>query len=189
MDPNQEVFVVHVATLSSEMVIYPSRLAQIASLKAKEASVTVLAEYLDCANVFSEKLAAILSEHTEINTHAIKLEKGKQSPYEPIYILGPVELETLKTYIETHLKTGFIRPSKSFAGAFIFFDKKPDGSLHLCVDYWGLNNLTIKNQYLLPLIGKSLDWLGQVKMIIQLDLTSAYHQMRIKKGDKWKMAF
>ena len=33
----------------------------------------------------------------------------------------------------------------------------------------------IKNRYPLPLIGKSLDWLGQVKQFTQLDLISAYH--------------
>ena len=46
-----------------------------------------------------------------------------------------MELEILKTYIETHLKTGFIQPSKSPAGAPILFDKKPDGNLRLCVHY------------------------------------------------------
>ncbi len=95
-----------------------------------------------------------------------------------------MELETLKTYIETHLKTGFIQPSKSPAGAPIFFDKKPNGSFHLCVDYWGLNNLTIKNRYPLPLISEVLDRLGRAKRFTQLDLTSAYHRMRIREGDE-----
>ena len=104
-----------------------------------------------------------LPENTGINKHAIELVEGKQPPNGPIYSLGPVELEMLKAYIETHLKTGFIRPSKSPVGASIFFDKKPDGSLRLCIDYRGLNNLTIKNWYPLPLIGESLDWLGHAK--------------------------
>ena len=56
-----------------------------------------------------------------------------------------MKMETLKTYIKTHLKPGFIQFSKFFANAPIFFDKKLDGSLCLCVDYWSLNNLTIKN--------------------------------------------
>ena len=90
----------------------------------------------------------------------------------------------MKTYIETHLKTGFIRPSKSPAGAPILFDKKPDGSLRLCVNYRGLNNLTIKIRYLLPLIGESLDWLGREKRFTQLDLTGAYHRMKIREGDE-----
>ncbi len=87
-----------------------------------------------------------LPEITGINTHAIELVGGKQPLYGPIYSLSQVELETLKTYIETHLKTGFIRPSKSPADAPILFDKKLDGSLRLNVDYRGLNNLTVKNQ-------------------------------------------
>ena len=126
----------------------------------------------------------MLSERIEFNEHVIDLEDGKQLPYGPIYSLGLVELETLKTYIKTHLKTGFIRPSKSPAGAPILFDKKSDGSLRLCVDYRGLNNLTIKNRYPLPLIGESLDRLGRAKRFTQLDLTSAYHRMRIKEGDE-----
>ena len=74
-----------------------------------------------------------------------------------MYSLGLVELETLKTYIETNLKNSFIRYSKSPGGASIFFDKKLDGSLRLCVDYRGLNNLTIKNRYLLLLVREFLD--------------------------------
>ena len=50
----------------------------------------------------------MLSERTELNEYGIDLENGKQPSYGPIYSLGPGELETLKTYIETHLKTGFI---------------------------------------------------------------------------------
>ena len=86
-----------------------------------------------------------------------------------------MELETLKAYIETNLANGFIKPSKSLAGAPILFDRKLDGSLRLYVDYRGLNNLTIKNLYPLPLIGESLDRLGRAKQFIQLDLTSAYY--------------
>ncbi len=95
-----------------------------------------------------------------------------------------MELETLKAYIENNLANGFIRPSQSPAGALIFFDKKPDGSLRLCMDYQGLNNLTIKNWYLLPLVGESLDRLGRARHFTQLDLTNAYYQMRIREGNE-----
>ncbi len=129
-------------------------------------------------------MAAELSEYTGINNYAIELVNDWQPPYDPIYNLGPVELETLKAYIENNLANDFIRPSKSPAEAPILFDKKPNGSLKLCVDYQGLNNLTIKNQYLLPLVGESLDQLGRARRFTQLDLTNAYHRMRIREGDK-----
>ena len=143
MDENSETFVVHVASLNLVPGIYPDREAQIASLLTEE--VKIPDKDSDFTDVFSEEKALVLPERTKLNEHAIDLEDGNQPPYGPIYSLGQVELETLKTYIGTHLKTGFIRPSKSPAGALIFFDKKPNGSLHLCVDYRGLNNLTIKN--------------------------------------------
>ena len=98
-----------------------------------------------------------------MNEHAIESKEGKQLSFKPIYSLGPVELETLKTYIKTNLANGFIWLSKSLAKAPIFFNQKPDESFCLCVKYWGLNNITIKNQYLLPLIGELLDQLSQAK--------------------------
>ena len=95
-----------------------------------------------------------------------------------------MELETLKAYIKNNLINNFIRPSKSPAGAPILFDKKPDGSQKLCVDYQGSNNLTTKNWYPLSLVGESLDRLGQAWQFTQIDLINAYHQMKIQEGYK-----
>ena len=86
----------------------------------------------------------MLPKYIEINIHVIDLEKGKQPLYESIYSLKMVELETLKTYIKTNLANSFICSSKSPTGAPIF-NKKSDGSLWLCVNYWDFNNITIKN--------------------------------------------
>ena len=185
--PDKEAFVIYVAYLGAKISIDPAREAQMALLLAEE--ISVLKEYADFSDVFSKKLVVVLLKRSDINKHAITLETGKQPPYGPIYSLGPMELEILNTYIKTNLANRFIRPSKSPARAPIFFVRKPDGSLRLCVDYYGLNNLTIKNWYSLPLIGESLDWLRKVKRFIQLDLTSAYHCMRIMKGDQWKTDF
>ena len=157
LDPNREVFLVHVATITSQMAIHLTRQAQIALLQAEIASVTVPEEYSNYADVFSENLAMVLSEHTKINTHTINHEEDKQPPYGSIYGLGPLEIETLKTYIETNLANGFICSSKSPASTLILFNQKPDRSLRLCINYRGLNNLTIKNRYSLSLIGESLD--------------------------------
>ena len=107
--------------------------------------------------VFLFNLAVKLLENASINEHAIDLIESKQPSCRPIYSPGSVELETLKDCIETHLKTDFIWSSKSFAGASFLFDKKLKASFWLCVNYRGLNNLTIKDLKLLPLIGEALD--------------------------------
>ncbi len=149
-----------------------------------EAPTKVPSEYANFADAFSLKLAVKLPEHIGINDHAIKLVDDWQPPYGPIYSLKPMELEILKAYIENNLASDFIMPSKSPSGTPIFFDKKPDGSLRLCIDYQGLNNLTIKNQYPLPLVRESLDRLGWARRFTQLDLINAYYQMRIREGDE-----
>ena len=190
LDENFETFVVHVASLrSTPLDVYPSGRPQISGLIAEETPTRVPNEYANFADVFSPDLAAELPEHTGINDHTIKLVDDQQPPYGLIYSLGPVELKTLKAYIETNLVNGFIRPSTSPVGTPILFDGKSDGLLRLCVDYQGLNNLTIKNRYLLPLIWESLNRLGKARRFTQLELTSTYHRMRIRKEDEWKTTF
>ena len=179
LNPKHETYVVHVVAFNStplaSLNVHLFRRPQISGLIAEEAPTKVSAEYLDFADVFSLDLASKLPKHTGINNHAIELVKGQQPPYGPIYSLGPVELETLKAYIQTNLANGFIKPLKSPAGALILFDRKSDGFFRLCVYYRGLNNLTIKNWYLLSLIRELLDRLRRTKQFTQLNLTSAYH--------------
>ena len=130
---------------------------------AEEASTKVPIKYDKFADVFSPKLVFKLFEHTGINDHAIKLVNGQQLPNGPTNSLRQVKLETLKAYIETNLANGFIRSSKSPADAPIFFDRKLDRFLQLCINYRGLNNLPIKNRYPLPLVRKLLDRLGSAR--------------------------
>ncbi len=186
LDPEHEAVVFRVAALNIDLgdEVHPSRRAQIVHLKEDKAPTEIPSEYADFADVFWPKLAVELPEHTGINDHAIELVDDRQPLYGLIYSLGPVELETLKAYIEKNLASSFIRPSKSPTGVPILFNKKPDGSLRLWVDYWGLNNLTIKNRYILPLVEESLDRLGRTQRFTQVDLTNAYYWMRIREGDK-----
>ena len=128
-------------------------------MKVNKTLIEVLSKCADFADMFFPKLAIEFSKHIKINDHAIKLVDDWQPPYNPIYSLGYMRMETLKAYIKNHLANGFIRPFKSPAGAFIFLNKKRDGSLILCINYQGLNNLIIKNRYSLSLVGESLDQL------------------------------
>ena len=199
LDADSKLYVVHVAIREQEqMAMNPDSKAQIkaqsraqiqdkaqvGALLFNKAPIEVLAEYLDYSNVFLAENAAELSENTRMNEYAIKLEEAKQPSFGAIYSLGPVELETLKIYIKTNLANGFICLSKSPTGAFILFDRKLDRRLCLCIDYWSLNNITIKNWYLLPLIEESFDRFGRARRFIELDLTNAYHRMKIHEGDE-----
>jgi hypothetical protein len=120
---------------------------------------------------------------------AIELQEGKQRPYGPLYPLSPAELEVLREYIQENLAKGFIRPSKSPAGAPVLFSPKKDGTLRLCVDYRGINSITVKNRYPLPLTNEIMDRVNGEQWFSKIDLKDAYHRIRIYPGDEWKTAF
>ena len=148
----------------------------------------VPADYHTYLDVFSKERADTLPPHRPFD-HTIPIEEGKTPPFGPIYSLSETELKALKDYLEENLKKGFIQPSESPAAAPILFVKKKDGSLRLCVDYRGLNKITIKNRYPLPLIAELLDRLRQAKYYTKIDLRGAYNLLRIAKGEEWKTAF
>lgn len=151
-------------------------------------TVTLLEEYKNFNNVFSAENASHLPLHKD-HDHTIDPIDGTQSLHRLIQSLFENALPILQAYIDKNLAKRFIRPSKSPSGAPIFFVPKPNGSLELYVDYRRLNDLAIKNSYLLPLVDEFLDRLGQVNQYTKLDLTDAYYQISIKKEDKWKTAF
>ena len=139
--------------------------------------------YEDFADVFSEDKANELPKHSEADL-SIDLEGSSKPPFGPIYNLSAEELWVLRAYIDENLERGFIRPSSSPAGAPILFSKKKDGDLRLCVDYRGLNRITTKNRYPLPLISEALDCLVGAKSYTKL-VWDTYHMIRIAEGDEW----
>ena len=151
-------------------------------------SASVQKEIKKFTDVFSEEGAASLPRDARVQ-HRIEIEPGKQVPYGPIYALSQNELRILREYLETSMANGRIRPSLSPAGAPILFVPKSDGTLRLCVDYRGLNKITVKNRYPLPLLSEILDRLGGACVYTKLDLRDAYHRIPIAKDDIWKTAF
>lgn len=145
-------------------------------------------EYHLFADLFSEREADKLPAHRSYD-HTIPLEPGKAPPFGPIYKLSPVELEVVRKYVADNLRKGFLRHSQSPCGAPIVFAKKADGTLRLCVDYRGLNKITIKNRYPLPLIGELLERISKAKYFTKFDVRDGYNRLRIAPGEEWKTAF
>ena len=81
--------------------------------------------------------------------HEIEVEKGLKPPHRPLYQLSPAELKACKEYVESLLKKGKIRRSKSPYGAPLFFVKEAD-KLRGVVDYRALNRITKKNNTPIP---------------------------------------
>lgn len=95
----------------------------------------------------------------------------------------------MREYIQYSLKAGIICSSSSPACTEFFFVSKKDKTLRPCIDYRGLNNITIKNRYPLPLISSVFERLQQAKIFTKLDFQNAYHLVQIGEGDEWKTVF
>ena len=144
--------------------------------------------YHDLAPVFSKEQALSLPPHRPYDC-AIELLPGAPHPSSRLYKLNRPEQLVMEKYIQESLTAGIIRPSSSPVGAGFFFVGKKDGTLRPCVDYRGLNNITVKNKYPLPLIDSAFVPLQGASIFTTLDLRNAYHLVRIRKGDEWKTAF
>ena len=117
---------------------------------------TLPEEYHDFADVFNKSKAGKLADHRPYDLK-ITLDEGTVLPFGPIYSLSQEELAALHNFIDKNLATGFICPSCSLCGAPVLFIQKKDGPLRLCVDFQGLNRISKKDCYPLPLISDLLD--------------------------------
>jgi hypothetical protein len=144
--------------------------------------------YHEFKGVFSAEEAKELPPHWPYD-RKIKTIDGQLPPHEQIYNMSQVELDALKSDINEVLSKGFIRTSNSPIGAPVLFVKKKNGTLRLCVDYWALNKITIKNWYPLLLLGDLMDRLSRAKFYTKIDLQVGYNNIRIAKGEEWKTAF
>jgi len=106
--------------------------------------------------VFNKAVFEKLPERSKWD-HAIELTPNATLKDCKVYLLNIKEQEELNKFLKEHLKSGRIRPSKSPCAAPFFFIKKKDGTLRPVQDYWRLNEVTIKNKYLLLLIQELID--------------------------------
>ncbi|QRW03545.1 Retrotransposable element Tf2 protein [Ceratobasidium sp. AG-Ba] len=139
---------------------------------------TIPEEFMEFTDVFSEELFKKLPEHRSFDCN-IDLVEGSDLPK---------PRKTIKEFIDQELADGKIRPSKSPIASPCFFVKKKDGSLRLVTDYRKINNITIPDQFPMPL---QVELVDQVKNAIysKLDLRWGFNNIRIKEGDEWKTAF
>uniref|UniRef100_A0A096M8A1 Gypsy retrotransposon integrase-like protein 1 n=1 Tax=Poecilia formosa TaxID=48698 RepID=A0A096M8A1_POEFO len=148
----------------------------------------VPAEYHDLAAVFSKDKALSLPPHRPYDC-AIDLLSGAPLPNSRLYNISRPERQTMEKYINDSLAAGIIRTSSSPLAAGFFFVGKKDGSLRPCIDYRGLNQITVKNKYPLPLLSSAFEPVHGATIFTKLDLRNAYHLLRIREGDEWKTAF
>ena len=145
-------------------------------------------KYHKYANVFSKSKAETLAPYHPYDLW-IELEKDSYPLVGTIYFLSKFEQKALKEFIDENLNNRFICSMSSPHGMPVLFIKKKDGFLQLCVDFHGLNKITKKDQYPLPLISDLLDFPWKAHIYTKINLWHAYYLVCISKEDEWKTAF
>ena len=120
---------------------------------------------------------------------SIEIKSGCEAPFGGLYNLALNEQIELKEYLNDLLRKGFIRPSKSSAAAPIFFVKVPGKKNRPCVDYKGLNKVSKRDSYPIPVMSWLLNQLKGCKFFAKIDLKAAFNLLRVAEGDEWKTAF
>jgi hypothetical protein len=105
------------------------------------------------------------------------------------YRMSVEELKELKTQLTELQEAGYIRPGCSPWGAPVLFVQKKDRSQRMCVDYRSLNDVTVKNKYMLPHIKDLFDHMRGARVFSKIDLRSGYHQVKIRPSDIPKTTF
>jgi hypothetical protein len=116
--------------------------------------------------------------------HGIDLDADFVPKVAKVYPLNPKEHEACLSFVDEHLATGKIQPSKSPQASLFFFVPKKDGSVRLCQDYRYVNSHTIKNTYPLPLISDLVNRLRGSRIFTKMDIRWGYNNVLIRPEDR-----
>jgi hypothetical protein len=76
------------------------------------------------------------------------------------YRYSPTLKDELERQVNDTLQAGLIQPSTSPFSSHVLLVKKNDGSWRFCIDYRGLNAMTVKGKFPLPVIDELMDELA-----------------------------
>ncbi|GBG67444.1 hypothetical protein CBR_g579 [Chara braunii] len=142
----------------------------------------VVAKY---PNLFEEPTEVVEREVV----HTIEIIPRSSIPKGRIYRTSPSGLDELRRQLKELVEKGWIRLSVSPYGSPVLFVSKKGGTLRMCIDYRGLNAITVKNREPLPRIDDLLDRVQGCRYFSKIDLKSGYHQIAIRPEDQHKTAF
>ncbi|KAG7572601.1 Neutral/alkaline non-lysosomal ceramidase C-terminal [Arabidopsis suecica] len=163
----------------------------ICAMEAKQEEVEVNPALLSLLQrfqiIFEEPKA--LPPFRENHNHRIPLLEGSNHVNQRPYRYALYQKNEIDKIVKELLVSGTIQPSSSPYASPVVLVKKKDGTWRLCVDYRGLNGMTIKDRFPIPLIEDLMDELGGSTIYSKIDLRAGYHQVQMELDDIPKTAF
>ena len=123
------------------------------------------------------------------NEHQIDFIPGAVIPNRPAYRSNPEETKELQRQVEELMGKGYVRESMNPCAVPMLLVPKQDGTWRMCIDCRAINNITIKYRHPIPRLDDKLDELYDSCIFSKIHLKNGYHQIRMKEGDEWKIAF
>ena len=164
--------------------LYDSSIQALTSTAQKRRLAKMLSDYADCFAKNPDDIG-----RTNVVKHTI--DTGDNKPvHQRCRRFCKSHIQVIRDHVDKLSAHGTIRPSNSnWAANPVVVDKK-SGEKRLCIDYRGLNAVTMNpDSYMLPRIDDTLDALSGSRFFCTLDLIQGYHQVEIAEEDKHKTAF
>jgi hypothetical protein len=115
--------------------------------------------------------------------HHIHLVPGAQPVAVRTYRYPAIQKDELEKQCAKMLAHDLICCSSSAFSFPILLVKKHDDTWHFCVDYRGLNLVTIKDKFPIPVVDELLYELKGARFFTKLDLCCGYHHVQMAPGD------
>ena len=144
----------------------------------------------DLEHVFQKhtKIMTDLPGDTDLEVHSIRLTEDKVVNIKP-YPLPFGSEQVVKEEIDKLLKLDIIEPSESPYCAPLVLVKKPDNSVRMCLDFRGLNRITVFDSEPIPDVEQLFTSLHDKRYHTKIDLSKGYFQIRLAEQDRPKTAF
>jgi hypothetical protein len=140
------------------------------------------------ADIVVDKLPHLLPPMRSVSHH-IDLIPGDSLPNKAAYRLTPQENEEIKKQVQELLDKGLVRESLSPSVVPTVLSPKKDGGWRMCIDSRAISKITIRYRFPLPRMDDLMDCLSGANFFSKVDLKSGYHQIHMREGDEWKIAF
>ena len=125
---------------------------------------------------------------TELTSFKINTGEAQTISQRP-YMTANSLKKSVEEEINWMLERGFIEESCAEWSSPIVTVKKPNGKIHICVDYRKLNAVTTPIPFYMPRIEKVIEATGQASVISKMDLSKGYYQLKVCPEDRDKTTF